>query len=127
MGDYPKPTQFAEPPPARSGALWRAGWILLTLLFLAAIILDAFFSESGILQVWTLEEEYKLLAVEISHLEGENAELEEEIEELRARPEAIERVAREQLGFVKPGEDTFLFPAPTEEEGEAAASPTQAQ
>ena len=127
MGDYPKPAQFAEPPPARSGALWRAGWILLTLLFLAAIILDAFFSESGILQVWTLEEEYKLLAVEISHLEGENAELEEEIEELRARPEAIERVAREQLGFVKPGEDTFLFPAPTEEEGEAAASPTQAQ
>ena len=127
MGDYPKPAQFAEPPPARSGALWRAGWILLTLLFLAAIILDAFFSESGILQVWTLEEEYKLLAVEISHLEGENAELEEEIEELRARPEAIERVAREQLGFVKPGEDTFLFPSPTEEEGEAAASPTQSQ
>ncbi len=123
MGNYPNTAPFAEPPPARSGALWRAGWILLILLFLAAIVLDAFFSETGILQVWTLEEQYKLLAAEVSRLEGENAELEAEIVELRARPEAIERVAREQLGFVKPGEDTFLFPAPPEENSQAAAPP----
>ena len=127
MGDHPTTAPFAEPPPARSGGLWRAGWILLILLFLAAIVLDAFFSETGILQVWTLEEQYKLLAAEVSRLEGENAELEAEIVELRARPEAIERVAREQLGFVRPGEDTFLFPAPPEEDSRADAPPQPPQ
>ncbi|HUX08904.1 MAG TPA: septum formation initiator family protein [Acidobacteriota bacterium] len=93
----------------------RVAWILLMLLFLAAIILDAFFSESGIIKIWELEREHLQLSSEVKKLERDNAELEALIEALRSDPEEIERVAREELGFARPGEEVFLFP-PDEEE-----------
>lgn len=94
----------------KPAVLSRAAWILLGLAFLAAIVIDAFFSDSGILQVWQLERDYKQIAKEIRRIEGENIELQRKIEELEARPDAVEDVAREDLGFVKPGEEIYLFP-----------------
>jgi cell division protein FtsB len=95
---------------ARSGAFSRAGWVLLMLLFLAAIILDAFFSESGVLKIWQLEREYIKLSQEVGEIRQQNDDLEFRIEELRNDPEAVEKVAREELGYVKPGEVVYIFP-----------------
>lgn len=95
---------------SRPAILSKAAWILLGLAFLAAIFMDAFFSDSGILQVWQLEREYKQLVKDIKKLEQENLELQRTIEELEARPDAIEDVAREELGFIKPGEEVYIFP-----------------
>ncbi len=94
----------------------RAAWVLLMLLFLAAIFLDAFFSESGIIKIWELEREHLQLSSEVKELERRNSELEALIKALRDDPEAIERVAREELGYSRPGEDVFLFPPEQEEE-----------
>ena len=88
----------------------RAGWILLTLAFLAAIALDILFSETGILHLWELELEYKNLYQETLDLEAENERLEEMIELLRDGTEGVEKIAREELGLAKPGEVIYLFP-----------------
>ena len=92
------------------GGISRTAWFLLMFLFLAAILLDAFFSESGILKIWEMERDYVKLSQEIADLERENAKMEAEIKALRDSPEAIERIAREQLDFIRPGEEVFLFP-----------------
>lgn len=94
----------------RPAVLSKAAWILLGLAFLAAIVIDAFFSDSGILQVWQLERNYKQTVKEIRDIEKENIALQHKIEELEARPDAVEDVAREDLGFVKPGEEVYIFP-----------------
>ena len=100
----------------RQSLFSRAAWVLLMLLFLAAIILDAFFSESGIIKIWELEREHLQLSSEVKELERRNFELEALIRALRDDPEAIEREAREELGYSRPGEDIFLFPPEQEEE-----------
>jgi cell division protein FtsB len=99
-----------------STVLSKAGLIFLALAFLAAIILDAFFSDSGILQLWRLERDYLQLTREIKEIEQTNAELGQEIELLEEHPEAAEDIAREELGLVKPGEDIYLFPPEEQEE-----------
>ena len=92
------------------GGFSGTAWFLLMFLFLAAILVDAFFSESGILKIWEMERDLVKLSQEIADLERENAELEKQIEALRESPEAIERIAREELDFIRPGEEVFLFP-----------------
>jgi cell division protein FtsB len=104
--------------PTRPAVFSRAGWILLTLAFIAAIILDALFSETGIFQLRELEQEFQRLQLELQKLQRENAELEKQISGFRSGTDALEKVAREELGFVKPGEVTFLFP---EKEGSLEA------
>jgi cell division protein FtsB len=96
--------------PTRLAVFSRAGWIILTLAFIAAIVLDALFSETGIFQLQEVEKEFKRLQMELLKLERENAELEKQIDDFRSGTEAWEKAAREELGFVKPGEVTFLFP-----------------
>jgi cell division protein FtsB len=44
----------------------------------------------------------------VDELETENARLAAEILDLRSDPRAIERLAREELGMVRPGETVFL-------------------
>lgn len=90
--------------------LSRAGWIILTLAFLSAIILDAFFSDSGILQVWQLERQHKQMLLDIRNLKLENADLLSNVNRLEQNPDAVEDVAREELGFASPDEDVYLFP-----------------
>lgn len=108
----------------------RVAWVLLSLAFLGAMLLDAFFSEKGILRVQELEETYKSKLAEEAEKFRETEDLKEKIQALRNDPKAVEGVAREELGMVKPGEDVFLFakepevvlPAPAEEE---KAKPTK--
>lgn len=89
--------------------LSRVAWVLLSLAFLAAMLLDAFFSEKGMLRVRELEKEYDARLLEESGKREEIRELQEKIQALKDDPKAIEGVAREELGMVKPGEDVYLF------------------
>jgi len=111
----------APPAPAPSG-FSRVGWFLLIFLFLAAIVLDSFFSESGLLKIWQMAREHQLLTQEVAELEKANAEMEAQIEALRSDPEAIERVAREELGYIRPGEEVFLFPKKSKSESAGSDS-----
>ena len=56
-------------------------------------------------EVWQLE-------LEIRHLRGENQQLQQRVQGLRSDPAAIERIAREEMKLVRPGEIIFTLPAP---------------
>lgn len=58
-----------------------------------------------------LQQEIVFLEREIAALELRGVELEKEIEQWRL-PENVERVAREELGLVKPGEVMYILSEP---------------
>ncbi|HEV8309741.1 MAG TPA: septum formation initiator family protein [Methylomirabilota bacterium] len=90
---------------------WRRphpGWIvagLLGLLLLAAVV-----GENGVLQLWRLRKEVEALHRDVQALEAENDRLSQAITELRDDPTVMERIAREELGLVRPGERVLRFP-----------------
>jgi len=55
--------------------------------------------------------EYKQLQQKIDSLQQEKAQLQDKIHSLKTDPEAIEKEAREQLRYAKPGEVIYTVPA----------------
>ena len=93
----------------RTALMSMATWTIVAVLFLAAIVLDAFFSDTGILKVWQLDQEYRQEQAEVEAIRLENASLRGQIEALEASPAAVEDLAREEMHLSKPGEDVYLF------------------
>ena len=56
--------------------------------------------------------EYRNLEKEVSTLQEQNEQLQKHIQDLKDDPAAIEREAREQLHYAKPGEMVYVAPAP---------------
>lgn len=59
----------------------------------------------------------------LAELEAANAQLEERIEALQT-PLEIERLARERLGYVRPGEEAFVVIDPGVDDSPEVAAPT---
>ena len=76
-----------------------------------AILLLAVFNEKGALQVHTQAKKLGAIESEIRRLDSENQQLTTEIQALRTDPTAIEKLAREELKLVKPGEVVLVTPA----------------
>jgi cell division protein FtsB len=90
---------------------WRSlhpGWVVAALLGL--VLIAAVFGDTGILALWRLRAELESLHRDVQGLEAENERLSRAIAELRHKPEAMERLAREELGLVRPGERVLRFP-----------------
>ncbi len=86
-------------------------WVVPLIAFaLVAVLLNAF--GSTYLTTYRLRREAARLDREVQTLRRENAQLREEIRRLHT-PEYIERLAREQLGLVKPGEIPVILIRPT--------------
>lgn len=95
---------------ARRAAVFVSGqrWRLLALAGLLAL----FFGNQGfrgLVRNWL---ELRRLRGEIASLEREEAQLAERLKLLRSGDFALERMARKELGFVKPGEIEYRFPPP---------------
>ena len=84
------------------------GWIVAGVLSL--LLGAAMFGENGVLQLWRLRSEVESLHRDVQVLEAENERLTRAITELRSDPSALERIARDQLGLVRPGERVLRFP-----------------
>ena len=85
--------------------------ILLTaaLCAILALVGRSILGDRGLFEVWRKKSAHQQLAVEVQLLRDENTSLHRQIEALRHDPLAIERIAREELGYVRPGEITFVF------------------
>ena len=75
-----------------------------------AILLLAVFNEKGALQVHAQAQKLGAIESEIRKLDSENQQLTTEIQALRTDPAAIEKLAREELKLVKPGEVVLVIP-----------------
>lgn len=82
-------------------------WLLL---FVAAVIVaDGLVGERGLLAMLRARREYDELATTIAKQRTDNARLREEARRLRDDPQAIEEVARRELGLIRPGEKVFII------------------
>ena len=73
----------------------------------AALVLLSLMDSGGFRRRRALQRELQDLEVRNQGLREKNQALIEEIELLRSDPRAVERAAREELGFVRPGELVF--------------------
>jgi cell division protein FtsB len=84
--------------------------IHLLLLFVASVlVVDALIGEKGLLETLRVREEFVGLDRSILDLRQENARLREEVRRLREDPQAIEEIARRELGLIRPGELLFII------------------
>jgi len=84
--------------------------LLISIVFFLFIIVISFAREKGLLKVWETERDLAELHKEIGKIDRENMRLEREIISLRSNNASyIEKVAREELGLVKPGEVVYEF------------------
>jgi len=82
---------------------------VVAVLALAALLAYVFvFSRHGYLRRRELSRENERLQGEMERLEDENARLREELNRLDD-PDAVEKLAREELGLVKDGETVYRF------------------
>ncbi len=66
-----------------------------------------FFSDRGLINLWSLKKEKLEIQNEINDLRNQIAMLEKEGEKLKFDEKYIEKIAREKFKMVKPGERVF--------------------
>jgi cell division protein FtsB len=82
----------------------------LLLLFVASLfVLDGLVGDRGLLAMVRARHEYEAAAAALAQQRAENARLREEARRLREDPDAIEEIARRDLGLIKPGERVFII------------------
>jgi cell division protein FtsB len=91
----------------------RLPLILLGLAAVGALGLLSSIVTHGFQQVASAENERQQLDQEKKRLEQSIDELEATIEALRTRPEAVESMARRELGWIRPGETVLILATPT--------------
>jgi cell division protein FtsB len=79
-------------------------------LLIALMGYHAVFGANGIIVYQQKRTEYRKLDVEIRSLQDENQKLNDHIKALQTDPKAIEKEAREQLRYAKPGEVIYVAP-----------------
>ena len=80
----------------------------LVLLVAASL---AVYGGSGVLRVRAMQQEIDQLERELSTLRAQTEKLTATIDKLRHDPAYIEKLAREDLGYVREGETVLKFPA----------------
>ena len=83
---------------------------LLGLLVLVMIVHDVF-GTHGFLAMRRTQNEIKKVKADLDALSKENAVLEQEVKDLNSDPRLIEKIARDDLGLVRPGEIIIRIPA----------------
>lgn len=80
-------------------------WLLLC--GLALLLLQDVFGKHGLLAMHRAQQEAVRMQQEIDQMNTENQRLQERVKSLKSDPEAIERIAREEMGLARPGEYIF--------------------
>ena len=96
------------PPPPRV-ALRRKAIHFLLVFVTVVLVVDALVGEKGLTESMRARRREAEQTAALGRLRRENADLREQVRRLREDPSAIESVAREQLGLIRPGEMLFIL------------------
>jgi cell division protein FtsB len=83
----------------------NASWFLA--LAFALLVLQDVFGTHGVLAMRRAQKEAASVQKEIDQINAENQQLQDRVKSLKNDPEAIERIAREELGLARRGEIVF--------------------
>lgn len=109
-----QPTDWHDPPGKR-----RAGWFAVLLIVALAVTLAGVFPFR---QILAQDRQVEMAQEKLDALVAENARLRDEIDILQS-PSEIERLAREDLGLVYPGETGYAVRTPPADESEPEPVP----
>ena len=107
-GPQPLRRKRVDPAPPVEG---RRRKILNLLLGFATVVLlvDALVGEKGLMERMRARKLYQQEAAALEAVKGENVRLRDQVRRLREDPAAIETIAREELGLIRPGELLFIL------------------
>ena len=81
--------------------------LLLSLGFFMLLLLMAVFHENGILNAYYSEQNQIKMKQENEILQAKNEKLKLEVKALKSDPYEIEKIAREKLSLIKPGDQVY--------------------
>ena len=102
----------ARPLALRIYALRRRIATLAVLLMAVALFVHVMFGANGMVIYKQKRIEHEVLRRQIDQAQQENDRYTQRIQGLKSDQKAIEKEAREQLGYAKPGEYVYVAPAP---------------
>lgn len=107
-GPEPLRRKRVEPTPL-SAVPGRRKVLNLLLAFAAVVLLiDALVGEKGLMESLRARRSYAQAEAGLRTARAENARLRENVRRLRDEPSAIEAIARDKMGFIRPGELLFI-------------------
>jgi cell division protein FtsB len=86
------------------------------------LFLHVMFGANGMVIYRQKKSEYQQLQKEVDNLQKENDQAADQIKALKDDPKTIEKEAREQLHYAKPGEVIYVAPPPSQPQRPAANS-----
>ena len=101
----PNADQTSSLPRRRRGRVVR----YLVVAVGCVLIVDALVGDRGFLAMLKARQQYRTLETSLERSKAENAQLREQARELREDPNAIEDIARRELGLIRPGEKLFII------------------
>jgi cell division protein FtsB len=115
-----------EAPAARpEGRHVRPASVVVVSALLSALVFGIFLvSDRGLLQVRRQRVQLAKAREEVEQLETDTKRLAAEVAALRSDPNALEKIAREELNLVKPGEVVLVLPDGWEQRVKPAAPPS---
>jgi cell division protein FtsB len=79
------------------------------LIFIGCVlVIDALVGDKGLLAMIKARQEFRALEQSLAGARSDNGRLREQARRLREDPDAIEDIARRELGLMKPGEKLFI-------------------
>ena len=91
---------------------WRRLGTAAAVVLIVGLMLHALFGANGMVAYQQKHGEVQSLKTEVDRLQKENEESAARIKALKSDPKAIEKEAREQFGYTRPGEVVYVNPAP---------------
>jgi cell division protein FtsB len=95
--------------PAKRPRIQRIVYAALALM-VAALAIDGVFGAHGMIATYRLKLKVEKAQQHANNLQEENKVFADQVRKLKTQPSAIEHVARERMGLVKPGELVFKLP-----------------
>ncbi len=82
----------------------------LGVALLATLFVHDLFGDRGYFAMKRTQRQAEKLSQEIQKIDAENRALAEQVKSLKTDPDLIERIARDEMGYARPGELIFKLP-----------------
>lgn len=95
--------------PATPSGMPRRSIHLLLIFVTVVLVVDALVGEKGLMESMRARQQSREVAASLEAIKRENVQLLEEARRLREDPQAIEALARKDLGLIRQGELLFII------------------
>jgi cell division protein FtsB len=105
-----------RPLAVRVYALRRRIATIAVAVLAGSLFIHVMFGANGMIVYKQKRAEYEALQKQIAQVEQENERYTQQVQGLKSDEKAVEKEAREQLGYAKPGEYVYVPPTPAKAE-----------